>query len=163
MGTGEPSRAAAQWARGLTGGQLDAIAALERRVVDHDGARLKLEWGHLRSRAGERPEDLLWCEDGRLLGFLGLYRFGGTTVELAGMVDPDARRRGIGTALLDAALAECRVRGHAQARVCRGLMADGVHRVSLEVAVDNDRALGLYTSLGFEPVATEDYHELPLR
>jgi ribosomal protein S18 acetylase RimI-like enzyme len=30
------------------------------------------------------------------------------------------------------------------------------------VAVDNDRALGLYTSIGFTPVTTEDYFALPL-
>jgi ribosomal protein S18 acetylase RimI-like enzyme len=34
--------------------------------------------------------------------------------------------------------------------------------VHLEVAVDNDHALGLYTSLGFAPISTEDYYTLPL-
>jgi len=33
--------------------------------------------------------------------------------------------------------------------------------IRLEVAVENDRALGLYTSLGFARVATEDYWRLP--
>ena len=33
--------------------------------------------------------------------------------------------------------------------------------VHLEVATDNDRALSLYTSLGFRPVITEDYYALP--
>jgi ribosomal protein S18 acetylase RimI-like enzyme len=45
---------------------------------------------------------------------------------------------------------------------CRLLRADGASQVCLEVAVDNERALGLYTSLGFEPVTTEDYYALPL-
>jgi hypothetical protein len=36
-------------------------------------------------------------------------------------------------------------------------------RIGLEVAVDNDQALALYTSVGFMPVTTEDYFELPLR
>jgi len=35
--------------------------------------------------------------------------------------------------------------------------------VHLEVATDNDRALNLYTSLGFQPVITEDYYALPGR
>jgi ribosomal protein S18 acetylase RimI-like enzyme len=30
------------------------------------------------------------------------------------------------------------------------------------VDVENDRALGLYTSVGFEPITTEDYYALPL-
>jgi len=39
--------------------------------------------------------------------------------------------------------------------------ADGATTVHLEVATDNDRALNLYTSLGFQPVITEDYYALP--
>ena len=80
-----------------------------------DGGRLKLEWGVLNSRSGECVEDLLWREDDRVTGFAGIYAFGGDTVELAGMVDPAARRRGIGTALLAAALPLCRDRGYQQA------------------------------------------------
>jgi ribosomal protein S18 acetylase RimI-like enzyme len=33
--------------------------------------------------------------------------------------------------------------------------------VHLEVATDNDRALHLYTSLGFTPATIEDYYALP--
>ena len=35
-------------------------------------------------------------------------------------------------------------------------------RISLDVDVANDRALGLYTSVGFTPITTEDYFALPL-
>ena len=87
--------------------ELAAVADLERRVVAADGGRLKLEWGTLRTRDGDRPHDLLWQQDGELRGFLGLYVFG-ESVELAGMVAPAARRQGIGTALLDEALRLCR-------------------------------------------------------
>jgi ribosomal protein S18 acetylase RimI-like enzyme len=82
---------------------IDAVAALARRVTAHDGGRLKLEWNVLRSRAGDRVLDFLWRHDGHVVGFCGLYAFGGE-VELAGMVDPAVRRRRIGTALLTAAL-----------------------------------------------------------
>lgn len=269
---------------------LEAIADLERRVVAADGGRLKLEWGVLRSRSGRYVEDLLWWDGPRLLGFLGIYAFGAPTVELAGMVDPRVRRRGIATALLEAALPLCQERGYTKTllvtprtptaardlalgrggrldhsefalqltgaptdgpvdprislrpmtraddavvhslleigfgwsrpetadeaaaelerartvviefesapvgslrrqrdgdavgiygfvvhpdhqgrgigrdvlrRVCRQARDEGVTRIHLEVAVDNDRALGLYTSLGFAPVATEDYYALP--
>jgi ribosomal protein S18 acetylase RimI-like enzyme len=94
----------------LSSEALEAIAELERRVLEADGGRLKLEWRSLRSRSGDRVEDVLWWEDDRLLGFLGLYGFG-STPELAGMVSPDARGRGIGGALLDDALELCRERG----------------------------------------------------
>lgn len=274
---------------GLPSRALEAIADLERRVTNADGGRLKLEWGKLRRRRGDRVEDLMWWEDERLLGFLGIYGFGHST-ELVGMVSPDARRRGIGGALLDAAVPFCRARGarrpllivprHSVAgkrlalhrggvldhsehalvlsadptkgssepavslraatfadlpllsrllelgfgapapaglaqrlnssrertaivelsgapvgtlrlrrdgsdasiygfvidpswqgrgigraalrRTCEQLRAVGAHRISLEVDVENDRALTLYTSLGFRPIITEDYFALPL-
>jgi len=265
------------------------LAELEMRTLDVDGGRLKLEWGVLNARAGHVVEDLLWWNGDRLLGFLGLYAFGSHPVELAGMVDPAARRRGIATALLDAALPICRDRGYPRAllvtprasaagrclalgrgavfdhsehalallgpptdgptdsrislrtataadaaeitrllttafdwppsdvgqglasdlastllvevagsavgtvrltrdndaggvygfavdpawqgqgigrdvlrRVCHQLRQEGATRVCLEVAVENERALGLYTSIGFARVTTEDYYALPL-
>lgn len=271
---------------GLSPAALQAIADLEREVVDADGGRLKLEWGRLRGRSGDRVEDLLWWEGERLRGFLGLYGFGGP-VELAGMVAPSARGRGIGTALLDAATTVCQSQGHDRAllivprtsvagrrlaerrgavldhsehalmlsgdpaggsrrlgvslrastradvplvsrwleqdfgtgppdldarldsprertllverdgspigtlrlhrdttgasiygfvidkdwrgrgfgrealrQACEQLRGEGAERVGLDVDVENDRALGLYTSVGFEPVATEDYYSL---
>jgi ribosomal protein S18 acetylase RimI-like enzyme len=98
--------------RGLTPDDLQAIADLEARTIAVDRGRLKLEWGTLRSRSGESVEDLLWWDGDQLLGFLGLYSFGAPAVELGGMVDPAARRRGIGTALLDAARPLCRERGY---------------------------------------------------
>jgi ribosomal protein S18 acetylase RimI-like enzyme len=275
--------------RGLSDRALRGIAELEKQVIAADGGRLKLEWRVLRSRSGQEVEDLLWWDGERCLGFLGLYAFGAPTVEIAGMVDPSARRRGIATALLVAALPLCVERGYDRAllvtprasvggrafalarggalehsehvlvldgpptdgpvdpelhlrlatvadadvlarlltaafgwpagdmaarlaedaartlvgerdaavvatirlareedagriygfavdpqlqgrgigrdvlrRVCHQLQNEGVSSVGLEVAVDNDHALGLYTSLGFAPVTTEDYYELPL-
>lgn len=271
----------------LSAADLRAVADLERRVVAHDGGRLKIEWEGLRNRSGDRTNDLLWVEDGRVVGFAALDVHGGPAVEVAGMVDPAARGRGTGSALLAAAVQVCRERGAEQAllivprdsgaghhlarragarlehsehalrldtappaggedprttlrpagpddvpaltalltaafghgpgdllssldsartlvvehdgapvgtvrltldggvggvygfavdprsqgrgigrdvlgRVCREFFADGASAVRLEVAVDNPRALGLYTSLGFTGVSTEDYYDLPL-
>jgi ribosomal protein S18 acetylase RimI-like enzyme len=278
-----------EFARGLSQRGLVALAELEARVVASDGGRLKLEWGVLRSRAGRDVEDLLWWDGDRLIGFLGLYALGSPAVEITGMVDPCARRRGIATALLDAALPICLAREYEQAlivtprgsvagqelarsrgavlehsehalllrkaptdgpadpqitlrmampadasdlsrllagafgqppadpverladesgrtlmvefagatvgtvrvtrdqnaagvygfavdpawqgrgigrdvlrRVCRQLRDEGEQSIGLEVAVDNDHALRLYTSLGFTQVTTEDYYALPL-
>jgi ribosomal protein S18 acetylase RimI-like enzyme len=274
---------------GLSPRARDALADLERRAVAADGGRLKLEWGVLNRRPSERVQDVLWWESDRLLGFLGLYDFSAPTVELAGVVDPDARRQGIGTALLDAAGPLIREGGYERALLivprnvsagaafarsrggeldhsehalvlagdpadgpvdpaitvrdlapgdaevvlrllrsafdwvprdpaallaadgartvlieragepvgtarlsldsdggaiygfavdpalqgrgigrqalrefCRLLRSEGAARVALEVAVENERALGLYTSVGFEPVTTEDYYALPI-
>ncbi|MHB8452364.1 MAG: GNAT family N-acetyltransferase [Mycobacteriales bacterium] len=278
-----------QGASGLPPTALRAIADLERRVRNVDGGRLKLEWGALNSRSGRQVEDLLWWDGEQLLGFLGMYSFGSPVVELAGMVDPTKRRRGIAGKLLDAALPLCAERGqrevllivprsstagralalgrgaaldhsehalvlldapssgpsdprtslrpatradtarvsellaaafgHAPSelaerlaspeeqtllverdgsrvgtlrltrrgedagvyglavdpawqgrgiggdvlrRVCSQLRAAGARRIGLEVAVDNDRALGLYTAIGFTQVMTEDYYALPV-
>jgi ribosomal protein S18 acetylase RimI-like enzyme len=273
--------------RGLSHDALLQIAALELDSVSADGGRLKLEWSALESRAGDAVEDILWWEDDRLVGFLGLYAFGGPNVELSGMVHPDFRRRGIGTRLLDEAIKLCRDQGRhkillvvprtspggralaeshrgfldhsehaldldgevaegpadptltlrpvtgnditeetrilAEAfgdstgptvldaldesrlvaerdgeviatirvhrspeewgiygfavqsqfrgigigrdllrRVCRQAHESGVTRLHLEVEINNDRALGLYTSLGFTQTSTEDYFDIPL-
>lgn len=93
-----------EFAHGLSDHALRAIADLEMRTVRTDGGRLKLEWAVLKDRAGRVVEDILYWDGDRVIGFLGLYAFGAPIVEIAGMVDPDARRRGIGTELLDAAL-----------------------------------------------------------
>jgi ribosomal protein S18 acetylase RimI-like enzyme len=276
-------------ARGLSPRDLRALAELELRTVAADGGRLKLEWTVLRARARQDVEDFLWWEGDRLLGFLGLYAFGPPALEIAGMVDPSARRRRIATALLEAALPIACERGYERAllvtprgsaagrelalkrgavlehsehalvlldaptggpidpqitlrtatpadasdllrlltagfgssfshqtdelaeasertlmvelqgfvvgtvrvtrdrdngsiygfvvdpawqgrgigrdvlrRVCRQLRDEGVRSIGLEVAVENEHALGLYTSLGFTQIATEDYYALPL-
>ena len=266
---------------------LEAIKGLEGRTLAVDGGRLKLEWGTLARRDIEQTNDLLWWDRDRLLGFLGLYCFDGRNVELVGMVDPAARRQGIATKLLDAALVLCRDRAYSSVllvtprnsdagrclalsrggaldhseyamvltdapgahpsevvpnlrsatvddvpvvarllaaafgyapgdgagilandllqtivievddiavgtlrvtrdgdiggiygfavdppmqrrgigrealrRTCRQLFDEGVKQIALEVATQNEHALGLYTSIGFRPVTTEDYFSL---
>ena len=47
-------------------------------------------------------------------------------------------------------------------RVCHRAEQAGVARIHLEVEVENNRALSLYTSLGFTQSATDDYFEIPL-
>jgi ribosomal protein S18 acetylase RimI-like enzyme len=271
--------------RGLDEGKLESVARLEAATIEHDGGRLKLEWGALTSRPDDEVRDLLWWDGGELVGFAGRYAFGSETPEVAGMVHPSRRRHGIGATLLDAMTALCRERGdrrflliaprtsadarrlaavrggvldHSEhalelrgavsdgpvdaaitlrpatsadlpevqrivaeafghpffpldleapdeptlvaerdgqvlgtlrvhrsregwgvygfavepahqgkgigrdllRRVCHQARAAGVERVHLEVSVENDRALGLYTSLGFVHEATEDYYAL---
>ena len=118
--------------RGLTPAELDAVADLERRVLAVDGGRLKLEWGTLQTRSGEHVEDVLaWDDDGRLVGFLGTYCFDTVCVELAGMVDPAARRRGVGSALLTAAVALCARRGAREVLLVVPRGSEGGHALAL--------------------------------
>lgn len=100
--------------RGLDARSLAAIRILEAEVVTFDGGRLKLEYGTLESRDPEVVNDLLWWDGERLLGFLGLYAFGGKEAEVGGMVAPGARRQGIATALLAAAESLLRERGYSR-------------------------------------------------
>jgi ribosomal protein S18 acetylase RimI-like enzyme len=281
-------RTSLELARGLTDEHLAAIAALEQRVVAADGGRLKLEWALLRSRPDNEIRDFLCWQGSRLVGFLGIYAFGRPNAEITGMVDPDWRRMGIGSAMLETALPVCLRREPAQvlliaprtgaggrefalacgavlehsehalcltatpteapqdpalrlrdavagdlselsalfidgfgvpfvggeralhgesrrtlvaefdgapvgviqltrdgqdggiigfvikagwrgrgigrdvlARACRRLQAAGASRITLEVETENESALALYRSLGFAPLATEDYYRLP--
>jgi ribosomal protein S18 acetylase RimI-like enzyme len=85
---------------------------------------------------------------GAPVGTLRLRRDRGHADIYGFVVDPSWQGRGIGRAALR--------------RTCEQLRAAGVDRISLEVDVDNDRALTLYTSLGFSPIITEDYFALPL-
>jgi ribosomal protein S18 acetylase RimI-like enzyme len=86
--------------------------------------------------------------DDRPVGTLRTSREGDRADIYGFAVDPGSQGRGIGRDVLR--------------RVCRQLRRDGAQRVQLEVAVHNDRALGLYLSLGFTLVQTEDYFALAL-
>jgi ribosomal protein S18 acetylase RimI-like enzyme len=85
---------------------------------------------------------------GTPVGTLHLRRDGDTAGIYGFVIEPSRQGRGIGRAALR--------------RACEQLRADGARRIGLEVDVQNDRALGLYTSVGFTSVATADYYALPL-
>jgi ribosomal protein S18 acetylase RimI-like enzyme len=101
----------------------------------------------LQLQATERTRTVLAELSGSAVGTLRLTREGDAAGIYGFAVDSAWQGRGIGRDVLR--------------RVCRQLRAEGVHRIGLEVAVDNDHAIGLYTSLGFPPVTTEDYYSLP--
>ena len=64
------------------------------------------------------------------------------------VVDRERRGQGIGRVALR--------------QVCLMQRTRGAVTIGLEVAVENEHALGLYTSVGFTRVQTEDYFALPL-
>lgn len=72
----------------------------------------------------DETNEFLYYEAGALVGFVSLD--GEPEVEVCGMVHPAHRRRGIGRALLVAALAECRRRGASDCLlVCEDASASG--------------------------------------
>jgi ribosomal-protein-alanine N-acetyltransferase len=74
-------------------------------------------------------------EDGSLIGYVGLARVGSEAEIHTLAVDPEHQRRGVGRALLRAIL------DHAQGAT-----------VFLEVRTDNDSAIRLYRSEGFDVI-----------
>jgi len=79
--------------------QLAEIKELQRICEDGENFQLKLNWDMLQSRKDDELYDFFHYEDGKLVGFLGLYGFG-NKVEVCGMVAPNYRRKGIFTQLL---------------------------------------------------------------
>jgi ribosomal protein S18 acetylase RimI-like enzyme len=77
--------------------QLQEIKALQKQCEALENIELKLNWDMLRNRENN-DDDFFHYEKGKLVGFLGLYGFGGS-YELCGMVHPEARRKGIFTSL----------------------------------------------------------------
>ncbi len=127
---------------------LDRLYALDQ-VCFHPGvaytrAELRAFLAHpsafsvlLEEVSGSRPDEpaaLLGFSIGRTLRSRGRPMFHIITID----VDPGARRRGIGSRLMDW-------------MVARG-QALKVHALRLEVAVDNEDALSFYGKLGFEEV-----------
>jgi RimJ/RimL family protein N-acetyltransferase len=75
-------------------------------------------------------------EDGRIVGELGIEKQGYGVAEFGMMVVTDVRGRGVGSALLAAAIDWAR-----QA---------GAHKVALQVWPHNESAIALYQKFGFE-------------
>ncbi|MGV3720885.1 MAG: ribosomal protein S18-alanine N-acetyltransferase [Actinomycetota bacterium] len=77
--------------------------------------------------------------DGRVVGYLGAHVVLDEAHIVTVGVDPKVRRRGIGERLLADAL--------------RYALANGCHRVTLEVRERNDAAQRLYRKYGFSPIS----------
>jgi ribosomal protein S18 acetylase RimI-like enzyme len=94
----------------LTDDERNEIAALAVICNAYEGLELKLSIGLPHPEADQAAGDFLFYAHRRLAGYCALDSSNGPPFELCGMVHPDYRRRGIGRALLQAALAECRQR-----------------------------------------------------
>lgn len=95
---------------GLSPEELEDVRALWEICNAHEGIEIKLNWGTLSSRPALVTNDFVYYENDRIIGFLAIYSFLSTEVEISGMVHPEARRRGIFNQLVQAAMEECRKR-----------------------------------------------------
>lgn len=97
---------------------------------------------------GEDPSNrqLVVVRAGAVVGTLRLSTDVGTTSIYGFAVDRALRGQGVGRDAL--------------VEVCRMIRRQADRVVTLEVALHNERALNLYTSVGFERRATDDYYRL---
>jgi ribosomal protein S18 acetylase RimI-like enzyme len=87
--------------------KLSDIKKLQHGCEQKENIKLKLNWDMLETRNEQELTDFFYYEDGKLVGFVGLYDFG-SKVEICGMVHPNYRRKGIFTRLFDKAFYEIR-------------------------------------------------------
>ena len=121
------------------------VPTLSRLFLDGFG---EAHAGGDRPLVDRRTSTLMIDRGDETIGTLAVTRDGACGRVYGFVVASQWRGRGVGREALQ--------------RACRELFAAGMDKVELEVEVANDRALGLYTSIGFEPVATEDYYALGL-
>lgn len=108
----------------LSAEEAAAAEALRQVCNAFEGLDLKLEPEMLRESGGSAQCAFLYYADSALVGACTLD--GGRDIEICGMVHPEHRRKGIGRAMLEAALEECRSRNCTKVLViCEDASATG--------------------------------------
>ncbi len=142
--TKRPADAADDQALHLRQATTADVPTLSRLLLDGFG---EAHAGGNRPLMDRRTRTLMIDRGDDTIGTLAVTRDGTCGRVYGFVVASEWRGRGVGRDALQ--------------RACRELLDAGMDKVELEVEVANDRALGLYTSIGFEQVTTEDYYELP--
>jgi ribosomal-protein-alanine N-acetyltransferase len=111
-------------------GDAAALARIHQAAFDHPWSESDF--------AAYLTSDLSWVSGEPITGFLLIRAIGDEAEILTLAVDPAVRRNGVAKALLVASKQE--------------LADQGITRLFLEVAADNDPALALYSGQGFLPI-----------
>ncbi|HWR61561.1 MAG TPA: GNAT family N-acetyltransferase [Clostridia bacterium] len=94
------------------------ISGLQRLCLETDRTSLKLELDYKLNRAMAASGDtdsineFMYYDGDRLIGYIGICRFGGDSMEVNGMVHPGYRRRGVFRKLFSLARDEWEKSGH---------------------------------------------------
>jgi len=91
----------------LADAELAEIQQLARICQEYEPLELRIDWGLLALRSGDKANEQLYYRDDMLIGLLSLDGLGSDEAEGTGMVHPNYRRQGVFRALVVAARAEC--------------------------------------------------------
>jgi ribosomal protein S18 acetylase RimI-like enzyme len=94
----------------LTEAEATALEQLITTCNNYEGLNMRIDVGALRQETDHEANDFLYYEDDILVGYVYIEGWGGRDREVAGMVHPDYRRRGIWSSLLAVAKEECKQR-----------------------------------------------------
>ena len=121
---------------------IQPLAAALARAFDQTEEHMR---ANLTSAAEMETERVYvaWLDGAVVGGFRLAKAFDATGVYAFG-IDPQYQRRGLGRRML--------------ARACALALAEGAPRVTLEVDTDNEAAIALYSSSGFETTTTYGYY-----
>ncbi|HMH90535.1 MAG TPA: ribosomal protein S18-alanine N-acetyltransferase [Streptosporangiaceae bacterium] len=133
--------------RAMTTADLDVILALELEAFGEEAWSRPMLEGELQQQPASRHYLVAQDGDGTVIGYAGLLAAGTQADVVTIAVSRDRQRRGAGSALLEALLAEARRRRCTE--------------VFLEVRVDNLTAQQLHTARGFEQVGVRHGYYQP--
>jgi ribosomal protein S18 acetylase RimI-like enzyme len=95
----------------LSSEEIAEVEQLAQICNDYENLDMRIDWIELRPQYFGNMRDCLYYENGQLIGYLFLRRFGTEEKEITGMVHPDYRRRGIFSRMFTAVREECRDKG----------------------------------------------------
>ena len=130
--------------RRMTQSDLDPVYAIEKRCFTASWSRETFE----KSLASEACRFLVTEEDGRILGYAGIYLAPEEAELFSIACDPEEQRRGVASGLMD--------------EIFLILKKEGAKKLYLEVRASNEAAKELYRKYGFcELGVRKEYYQNP--
>lgn len=144
---------------GTAAPEIQSLGITLRKAEPRDSAELSHMDQIGFSPKEDKPEDNTPCEavhssylaelDGKPIGKIGMLLDGTDGYIFGFVILPEYRRKGYGRVVLSLAMKKL-------------LREQAIASIILEVAVENERALLLYKSCGFEEITVYDYYEIGL-